>query len=50
MGDDAFHDFRSAVDAEPAGEPFDEDTSDVRHPKLAAWWSEMGGGSPSWTI
>lgn len=32
------------VDAEPAGERFDEETSEERHPKLAAWWSEVSGG------
>ncbi|KRE30431.1 DUF4240 domain-containing protein [Agromyces sp. Soil535] len=32
------------TDAEPAGEPFDEDTSELRHPKLAVWWSEVSGG------
>ncbi len=30
--------------AEPAGEPFDEDTSEARHPKLAGWWREVSGG------
>jgi Protein of unknown function (DUF4240) len=31
------------TDAEPAGERFDEDTSELRHPKLAAWWSDVSG-------
>ena len=32
------------TDAEPAGEPFDQETSEERHPKLAAWWSDVSGG------
>jgi hypothetical protein len=29
------------MDAVPAGEPFDEDTSADRHPNLAAWWEQV---------
>lgn len=32
------------TDAEPAGEPFDEDTSAERHPRLAAWFDEVSAG------
>lgn len=30
--------------AEPAGDPFDEETSESRHPKLAAWWAGVSDG------
>jgi len=33
------------TDGEPAGERFDEETSEERHPKLAAWWAEVSSGS-----
>jgi hypothetical protein len=42
IDDDAGED--AHIDAEPAGEPFDEDTSELRHPKLSAWWREAAGG------
>lgn len=32
------------TDAEPDGEPFDEDTSAERHPRLAAWLDEVSAG------
>lgn len=34
----------AVTDAEPAGEPFDGDTSAERHPRLAAWWDEVSAG------
>jgi hypothetical protein len=33
------------TDAEPEGEPFDEETSEERHPNLAAWWGDVGDGA-----
>ncbi|WP_394555092.1 DUF4240 domain-containing protein [Agromyces sp. MMS24-JH15] len=42
--DDDDEDLRGLVDGEPAGEPFDEETSDDRHPGLAAWWNRVSGG------